>query len=315
VSIVLVLVFLVGVGLLASSAVGRLVSAAWRHRETTDAVHPWALAAPRILLAVPIVGLAIASTALLPGAPWLWLSGLCACEALGGLHVCPFHLAHAATLVVTTAAVSAALLAPRLWALAGVWRRMQDLEHLASTGEPDDGAIGSVDDGGRPLAFVAGLHKPRLFVERTWWSRLDPRDKAVILAHEQSHIDARDSWTMFVLDLMLTLVAPGARSRILDDWGLATEIRADADAAAKDGDPIHVATVLCRYARAGAPAGTLGFGGRGLDARVRSLLDGRTPDRQRRAWTPRLVFAVACAACCVGHLTHRLFEAVLVALA
>jgi hypothetical protein len=119
---------------------------------------------------------------------------------------------------------------------------------------------------------------------------------------------------MFVLDLMLALVAPRVRSRILDDWSLATEIRADAAAAAEDGDPIHVATVLCRYARAGVPAGTLGFGGRGLDARVRSLLNGRAPHRQRTSCSWLAVLAVTGAACCFGHFTHRLFETILVAL-
>jgi hypothetical protein len=90
-------------------------------------------------------------------------------------------------------------------------------------------------------------------------------------------------------------------------------VRADAAAAREDGDPAYVAEVLCRHARmATAAEGALGLGGAELDARVRSLLDGRSPDGAR--FPTSLGFYGLAAACLAGHVAHRVFEALLMLL-
>ncbi|HMV68184.1 MAG TPA: hypothetical protein PKA64_15150, partial [Myxococcota bacterium] len=113
--------------------------------------------------------------------------------------------------------------------------------------------VRAVDGLGEPVVFVAGLRRPMLYVDPVWWRGLDPRERAVIEAHEQGHVDAGDVATHAWLDVALAVIAPRARARILADWAVATEVRADARAVAVDGDPLFVAEVLCRFARAAGP--------------------------------------------------------------
>ena len=310
---VLAFALFVALAMLVSFAIGRAFGSAWEaQRRRPGALHPWATRAPHLVCAVPLLGGLVAAVALLPASPGLWLAGVCACEALGGLHVCPFHLTHAATLVVVLLLAAIAILGPRVRGIARAWQQGKDVEHLAlAAGSERDGIV-YIDNGGRALVFVAGLRRPRLHVERIWWSRLEPRERAVIAAHERSHIDCRDACVLLVLDIVLTVVAPRVRMSIIADWILATELRADRAAAEHDGDPIFVAEVLCRYARASVPAATLGFGGATLEARVRSLLSGPRCVRPRWNVASKAAFGASLsAACCLGHLSHRLFDAVL----
>lgn len=301
--------FVTSVALLLSFAIGEALGLAWRMRQRPGKLHPWALAAPMLAVALPAVGITMALFSLLPRTPWQWLHGLCACEALPGQHVCPFHFADSLGLALATTGAAVLFLLPRLKALALTLQRHRDVEHLATLGVAGASDPVLVEGGGHPLVFVAGLRSPRLFVERTWWARLDDREREAISAHEQTHIESRDPWTAAVLDLLLALFAPHARSTILADWMLATEVRADAAAAQRDGDPLYVAEVLCRYARAAAPIGTLGIGGFALEERVRSLLDGEVPASPR--WSTAACTAAFFVACGAGHIAHALFEALL----
>ncbi|MFN2375036.1 MAG: hypothetical protein ABR538_00740, partial [Candidatus Binatia bacterium] len=202
------------------------------------------------------------------------------------------------------------LLLRRLAGVVAVWLRSRDLEHVLSAQCSDSDGIVPLDLGGRPLIFVAGLRRPRIVVERSWWADLDAREKAVITAHEQAHVEAGDPAALALLDMVLHLVAPRWRATIVRDWMLASEIRADAAAAARDGDATFVAEVLCRYARSAAPAGALGLGGAELEARVHSLLDGGHP-APFSPWTTATCTAVFGAALVSGHLAHRLLETAL----
>lgn len=275
----------------------------------TNEVHPWALTAPGILRAIPGMGLVVALISLLPSVPWKWLEGLCACEAFGGLHLCPFHVDDGTILVLLLSVAAALLLLRRLPAIASSIQRTRDLEHIATVDAPEAEGPVLIDCGGRPIVFVAGVRRPRVVVERTWWARLDDRARKAIAAHERAHIEARDPQTVAMLDLLLTLFAPRIRPRILADWTLATEMRADAKAAEQDGDPVFVAQLLCRHAGAGVPTGALGLGHCALEARVRSLLDGKAPSNAKLPFSAYVgVFLVACGA---GHLVHSLLEALL----
>ncbi|MCA9718998.1 MAG: hypothetical protein KC468_30295, partial [Myxococcales bacterium] len=245
----------------------------------------------------------------------VWLEGRCACEAFGGLHVCPLHLTRAKLFVLAVTLAALVLHVPRLRGLVAAWQRIKDIEHLASAAGPERDGIVLVEDGGRPLVFVAGLRRPRLFVERTWWASLERRERDVIAAHERAHIDARDSWTLLTLDLILSLVSPRVRRAILADFTLNAELCADAEAARSDGDPVFVAEVLCRYARAARPAVTAGFGSGDLETRVRSLVGEPTRAPPRRAARARgLTVTMAVCACLLGHLSHRALETLLNAL-
>jgi Zn-dependent protease with chaperone function len=303
-----VLAFLMSVGFIASCGVGAIVDALWRMRGSRE-VHPWALSAPRTALVMPAMGLVVALVSLLPAKASTWLRGACACELYGGLHVCPFHFDHAAPLLLLALPVALVLLTLRARGVLTFVQRLRDLQHLVGVGERRGDDLVSVDCGGKPVIFVAGLVQPRIVVEASWWERLSPRERAVIWAHERAHVEARDPWGLAVLELVLRLVAPRACARIIRDWTLASEMRADARAAEEDGDPAYVAEALVRYARAAAPDGALGLGGSELDARVRALLDGHAPCAV--IWTPSTCALAFAAACVSGHAAHRLFEALL----
>jgi hypothetical protein len=305
----IVLAFLVSVTWLASCGAGALLSVLWRARGKGHDLHPWALNAPRILLAIPLGGLLAGMASLLPARAWTWLMGLCACQAYGGVHVCPFHFDDAASLLFLALPVALLLFLRRLRGAAAVVQRSRDLEHLASAEQPRSDGLVPIDQGGKPAVFVAGLRRPRIMVDPAWWDSLAPRERDVIGAHENAHIEFRDPLVVAALELMLRLVAPRASARILRDWTLASEVRADAAAAKHDGDPFYVAEVLCRHARATAPSGALGVGGAELEARVRSLLENRSPISARlRAST---CLGVLVAAGVSGHVAHRFFEALL----
>jgi Zn-dependent protease with chaperone function len=307
-SALLLVAFVLSLGLLFGAGAGELLTLAWKRQPLREGTPPWAPDAPRIALAAPALGLLVALLALVPSRPLTWLSGQCACQAWGGLHVCPMHFADAAALLALTLPAALALLLTRLPALLAVVQRSRDLEQLATI-EPQAGEVTRLENGGQPMAFVAGLRSPRVFVDRAWWEGLAPRERSVIAAHEQAHIDHGDPRTLALLDATLALFAPRARDSVLADWRLASELRADADAATRDGDPLFVAEVLCRYARAAVPAGAHGLGGRALEARVKALLAGTSPQPVR--WSRPSLAAAATLAFAGGHAAHRLLELLL----
>lgn len=307
--ILVVLVFVGSIAWLTSCGAGALLGVLWRARGEGHDLHPWASSAPRIAFAIPLVGLTAALASLLPARAWTWLTGLCACQAYGGVHVCPFHFHHAAPLLFLALPVALLFLLRRLRGAAAVVQRSRDLEHIVCAEQPRADGLVPIDHGGEPAVFVAGLRRPRIMVDPAWWDSLAPRERGVIGAHEQAHVESRDPLVVAALELTFRLVAPRASARIVRDWTLASEVRADAAAAEHDGDPLYVAEVLCRHARGAAPSGALGIGGAALEARVRSLLEGPSPIHARfRASTWLGGFA---AAGVIGHVAHRIFEALL----
>lgn len=305
-SAALVVTFVASLAAVTGRILGAVLGLAWECARGDGAVHPWAGAAPVLTAAIPAAALVVAALALVPSVPWTWLDGACACAAWGGLHVCPLHLD--AGLVAVLAVLGVGALAAGLAGSLRLALRLRDLRHLTSHGA-EAGGVTQLDCGGTATVFVAGLRRPRIFVDRAWWATLPARDRCVIEAHERAHVDARDPRTRAALELVLGLFAPGARDRVVADWLLAAEIRADRHAAAADGDPLYVAETLCRYARAAAPVGTLALGGDALAVRVGALLDGWEPAPGPRG---RWVLAVAPALALLAHGLHRLLEAALV---
>lgn len=310
----MVLLFVASLAVVVARGLGAALGRAWARSAPATGVHPLSLAAPSLTLVTAGAALAVATVALLPRVPWTWLSGTCACDAWGGLHVCPLHFDRVSGLLwlVTPLAGWALLSGGR--ALARQLAARRDLEHLTRDARawPDAPQYGlplrAIDAGGAPEAFVAGLLRPALYVDPSWWSSLAPRERAVIAAHEQAHLHAGDLVTHTWLDVALAILAPRARRQILADWSVATEVRADQHAVAVDGDPLFVADVLCRFARASSRRGALApaFGEQAVVARVEALLgDAPAPVRPLGAAAKT---AVALGVALSGHLLHRAFE-------
>lgn len=309
-TIVLALSYACVVGLLASRAFGHALAWAWQRVDTNAGIHPWALAAPTLARVGLGFGAFVGLASLFPARPWTWLSGLCACQAFGGLHVCPFHFQQAAWVLAIIAPITASLLLIRRQDLFRAIARHRDVQLLGDAIGPQTSDVMVSAQVEAPTAFVAGLWPPRIVVAQSWWNSLASREQGVILAHESGHITHNDPWNRAVLDVVLAFIAPSARERILADWELAAELQADRAAVTHDGDPVYVATVLCRYARAASPPATIGLGGQALEIRVRALLDGQAPQQPRQP-TWRMHAALWPTAFGLGHLVHRSSELLL----
>lgn len=279
-----------------------------RRQSSADAtLQAWTYAGTRGFAALPYFALAIALAALLPAKPWIWLSGLCACEAHGGVHLCPLHPQQAFLLIVPLGLLAARSLFAMFLRITATLIRLRDIRYLAAEAVEGANRLMMIDNGGHPLAFVVGLARPRLFVDGSWWQRLSERDRRAIEAHERTHIDARDPLVLAWLDLTLAVFAPRVRADVVRCWTLLAEMRADKQAALQDGDPAFVAALLCRYARGAMPEGAMGLQGPDLALRVEWLL-GEAPAGHRRhdsawGWVGMTMAAVA-----GGHGFHRLFE-------
>lgn len=298
--------FVLALASLAARGAGEVLGCLWERRCRAEDVHPWALHAPAFALALPLAGLLVGLLAFVPSVPWTWLSGLCACQAYGGIHVCPLHPEPALELLAPLGLLALIVLLSRARALVAFALRLRDLVHLASEAELDSSGMATLDLGGRPIVFVAGLLRPTVFVEKRWWASLPERERTVIDAHERAHVSAGDPRVFAALELLLALFAPRARARIVADWQLVAELRADAAAAAEDGDPLFVAEVLCRHTRAAAPSGALSLGGRALSVRIGALIDGSVLVPMR--WSVGARVGALLGLLSSGHLVHRALE-------
>lgn len=299
------ILFVGALAVLSSRAAGAGLASAWARRAPEEGLHPWAELAPRAAAGVLGIGIGTALLAFVPSVPWTWLGGACACETYGGLHVCPVHPGPALGLLGPVLLAASAVLAPALRRFGRIALALRDVSRLTADARVADG-VACLDHGGVPLVFATGLMRPRLFVDGRWWSQLDPRDRTVIEAHERAHLAAGDTRTRVWLDVVLSAFSPSVRERVMDDWTIVAELRADEAASRADGDPLFVADVLCRYARAGAPGLSLAFGRRALAARVHALL-ADTP-RPRPTVGNAVLFAVTVAVLGAGHVLHRLLE-------
>jgi hypothetical protein len=297
--------FIASLAVLAARAAGAGFAWAWARRAPADGLHAWAPLASRAAWAIPLLGLTTALFAFVPSIPWTWLGGACACETYGGLHVCPLHPGPALTLLGPVALLAGVVLAPAMRRVVLLGLALRDVARLTADA-PEVRGVGQLDHGGAPVVFAAGLLRPRLFADATWWSALGVRDRAVIEAHERAHLAAGDTRARVALDVVLAAFAPKVREAVLEDWMIAAELRADAAAARADGDPLFVADVLCRYARAGGPGLSLPFGRRALVVRVEALVSERAaPEIGLRRGVALGALGAALGA---GHALHRLLE-------
>lgn len=136
----------------------------------------------------------------------------------------------------------------------------------------------------RPMAFSAGLLHPTTVVSEAVVRRLAPLDLRVILDHEAAHAQRRDALWRVVLEALLLGAGAKARTRLLEDFTLATEEACDRRAIREGVGADRVAEVLIRMQRLGChpvegvPAAT----GSHLERRVRALLG--EPYPQRPGW-------------------------------
>ncbi len=142
-----------------------------------------------------------------------------------------------ASLVLFLAAI---LLSRTLWRTR---RRLLALYHLSSA---ETGSSYRVVNTPAPLAWCAGIFRPRIYLSRGLLSRLDERQIDVVLAHERNHAARRDNLRATLVH-WATLLWPGRRrKRFRADLDQCTEQACNRAAARTVGDPDLVSRVVNR---------------------------------------------------------------------
>ena len=195
----------------------------------------------------------------------------------------------AGLLAIWTARVVRMLAASRR--LTRTWRR--------GSAPLDDGRWGMPAlriDSGAPIVAVAGLLRPRLFIDRSVLDLCTASELDAVAAHERAHVRRRDN-----VRRLLVGACAGPHSAAAAAWRASAEHFADRSAAASPRSAVDLASALVKLARAGrnpawhdAVLSTVHDGG-SLESRVHHLLalDARAATAPTHAAAPRWL-ALAC---------------------
>lgn len=149
-----------------------------------------------------------------------------------------------------------------------------------------------------PMAFTAGLLRPRMVVSDAVLTSLPTEDLDIVLRHEEGHARRRDALFRVLLEALTLGMPNSGRTLLLEDYALACEEVCDRRAVQGRVTPDRVAEVLLRMQRLGClqPEGVAGATGSHLAHRVRALLGDPYPPRprwMRLLWLSPLVLLAA----------------------
>lgn len=125
-------------------------------------------------------------------------------------------------------------------------QRLRALEHL-SQGEL--GRSWRLVDSDRPLAWCAGILRPRLYLSRGLLATLDAGQLQAVLLHEQAHLLRRDNLRATALQWATVFWPPASRRQLWRDLQEATEASCDQMAARWAGDTGQVLAAVEKLAR------------------------------------------------------------------
>jgi hypothetical protein len=163
------------------------------------------------------------------------------------------------------------------------------------------GPRGSIIVPGRDVVLAAaGIGRPQVLVSAGALLALDDDELAVGLEHERAHIRRRHRWVLLAGALARATgrPIPGSSAALR---ALAFHLERDADRCAlrRVGDPLALASVICKAATAALPpSAAASLGGADVAERVRELVDGST--RRRRPPVSRHVRALCAVALAVA---------------
>lgn len=163
-------------------------------------------------------------------------------------------------------------------------RRLRALDLLSAAGR--SGAYAVVDSA-QPVAWCAGLWRPRVFLSRGLLAQLSDAETRAVLAHEQAHATRRDNLRATLLRYATLLWPRSVRRRLLAELSLSTELVCDRAAVGALGSPYALAGLLHRLATGASAPGRprLAFASTAVAARIRALrVDGAAPGPSDYAW-------------------------------
>ena len=255
-----------------------------------------------------LLGIAVTLAAVVP----MGHSCHCAREAAVGLHLCVAHPARSLSML----PLALVPLAAFCWRLrVPVPRVLRRLWRCATVGSPR--SLLSRVPVGTGNAFSVALPRPRILVDRDLWYELSIPERRILLEHEVGHLRRGDPLLLEMLTVIRLFLPQKLSGCALGAWRDYAERQADARAARAVGDPLSVASLLLRlHRRAHAERlQALAFhDGRGLEARVRALLEGTTviqPVWGAARTACLLTGATAALPVLTAHELHHILESVL----
>jgi Zn-dependent protease with chaperone function len=180
-------------------------------------------------------------------------------------------VAHTAVLLPAAALVAAlaAYAARRLWAA----RRLRTEIEGCALGEGPKRSLVVADE--RILVGVPGVGPGRIVVSDAALAALDPQELDATLAHELGHLRRRHRALRLAGSglAQAARLLPGTRPA---EAGLRLSLERDADdyAVRTTGDPLGLASAICKVARTRSAAGLIGLDGAAVTARLDHLLAG-----------------------------------------
>jgi hypothetical protein len=182
--------------------------------------------------------------------------------------------------------VQGAIIAPMLvlvgWALLRVVqiaRSHRFVRQRFSSGSLGQGPLGSVIVGGPDVMLAAiGLVRPTVVLSAGALARLDDEELEAAIAHEQGHIYRQHRWWIALAEVCASVarMLPGTNNA-LRQFKFHVERDADHWAVARTGNPLALASAICKSTLAINGRGVLALGGVGAVDRVDQLLDA-SPD-------------------------------------
>ncbi|MCA6058556.1 M56 family metallopeptidase [Thalassolituus sp. ST750PaO-4] len=95
-----------------------------------------------------------------------------------------------------------------------------------------------------PLAWCAGLWRPRIYLSSALQQQLTPQQSAMVLLHEHCHLLCRDNLRKFLLYWASLLWLPKARKALQEQFALNCELQCDAYVTRQGYAPEELATLL-----------------------------------------------------------------------
>ena len=124
-------------------------------------------------------------------------------------------------------------------------------------------------------AFTAGMRKPACYITSGLVRKLDTQEQSIVIGHEQAHVEQKDTLFKFLFNLLAGYFPKTVAKALSAEYGLLTELLADARVARRHGND-NVAAALVKVAKiqhAGKPATSFSyFGASDLTTRVQALM-------------------------------------------
>ncbi|MDX8388328.1 MAG: M56 family metallopeptidase [Ghiorsea sp.] len=133
-----------------------------------------------------------------------------------------------------------------------------------------------VVDWDMPLALSIGIRHMKIFISSQLIQALSPKQLEIVLAHEQAHLNRKDSLRHFIAHTVSFFHFPWLRSNMLMDFDLATEQACDEAAVKKAGNRLNVADTILIVERLFSanrpPFMAMSISGSNIPSRVEALL-------------------------------------------